>query len=190
MSFAVYEFYDNQRVPIYIGVTMNFGLRHRSHQSASPWYGEVAGYTLREFPTATEAAEAEVRLIAERQPRYNRERIGWSSTNWLRTVSHHPSHTPRSAPVQSRVPPPSKSCESLRTIRARRLLTARDVAKLASVAISTILLVETGEIVPRFATIRKIADALGMPPAEITEFAAAIEQVAHPPRTTPPKEES
>ena len=67
---------------------------------------------------------------------------------------------------------------TLKEARARRLLTVRDLAERAGVAPSTVYLAETGRSVPRFAVIRKLCDALGVEPAEVVEFAAAIEGTA------------
>lgn len=65
---------------------------------------------------------------------------------------------------------------TLKEARAARLLTMRELAEKAGVAPSSIYLIERGQSVPRFAMIRKIAAALDMNPADIAEFAAAIEE--------------
>ena len=64
----------------------------------------------------------------------------------------------------------------LREARLRRLLTLRGLAKEAGVALNTIQFAESGRQVPRFASMRKIAAALELEPAEIDEFRAAIER--------------
>ncbi len=64
---------------------------------------------------------------------------------------------------------------TLRELRAAKLLTIRDLADRAGVATRTIVQIEAGRLTPRFATMRKIAAALGAEPGEVTEFAAAIE---------------
>ncbi len=66
--------------------------------------------------------------------------------------------------------------QTLREARAARVLTIRELAALAGVSTRTIVQVEAGQIVPRFATLKKIASALGVEPAAITEFARAIEE--------------
>ena len=68
--------------------------------------------------------------------------------------------------------------QTLRETRAARVLTIRELAEAAGVSTRTIVQVEAGQIVPRFATLKKIAAALGVEPAEIVEFAAAIEAAA------------
>ncbi len=68
--------------------------------------------------------------------------------------------------------------QTLRETRAARVLTIRELATAAGVSTRTIVQVEAGQIVPRFATLKKIAAALGVEPAEITEFAAAIEETS------------
>ncbi len=65
--------------------------------------------------------------------------------------------------------------QTLRELRTGRLLTIRDLAEAAGVATRTIVQIEAGRLTPRFVTMRKIAAALGVEPAEIVEFAAAIE---------------
>ena len=66
--------------------------------------------------------------------------------------------------------------QTLREARAARVMTIRELAAAAGVSTRTIVQVETGQIVPRFATLKKIAAALGVEPAAITEFARAIEE--------------
>ena len=64
---------------------------------------------------------------------------------------------------------------TLKEARAARLLTVRGLAERAGVAFSTVHLIETGRSVPRFGVIEKLSRALGVEPAEVEEFAAAIE---------------
>lgn len=64
---------------------------------------------------------------------------------------------------------------TLKEARAARLLTVRGLAERAGVAFSTVHLIETGRSVPRFGVIEKLSLALGVEPAEVEEFAAAIE---------------
>jgi transcriptional regulator with XRE-family HTH domain len=67
---------------------------------------------------------------------------------------------------------------TLKEARAVRLLTLRALAERADVAVSTVHLIETGKSVPRFGVIQKLSAALGVEPQEVTEFAAAIEEIA------------
>jgi len=67
---------------------------------------------------------------------------------------------------------------TLREVRAARLMTVRSLAERAGVAFSTVHLIETGRSAPRFAVIEKLSAALGVEPAEVEEFAAAIAAVA------------
>jgi transcriptional regulator with XRE-family HTH domain len=64
---------------------------------------------------------------------------------------------------------------SLREVRAERLLTIRELAKLGSVAPSTIYLIESGRTIPRPVIVRRLAAALGVDPKEIDEFRRTIE---------------
>ncbi len=67
---------------------------------------------------------------------------------------------------------------TLKEARAARLLTVRALAERAGVAPSTVYLAENGRSAPRFEIIEKLSAALGVKPAEIEEFATAIEGVA------------
>ncbi len=64
---------------------------------------------------------------------------------------------------------------SLRELRAERLLSVRELARRASVAPSTIFLIETGRTIPRPRVARQIAEVLGVEPADVEEFCRRIE---------------
>ncbi len=68
----------------------------------------------------------------------------------------------------------------LRAARADRLLTIRELARLARVAPSTIYLIETGRATPRARVMRALASALAVSPHEIDEFRRAIEAAKVP----------
>ncbi len=68
--------------------------------------------------------------------------------------------------------------QTLKAARAARLLTVRALAERASVAPSTVYLIENGRSVPRFDAIQKLSAALEVEPRDIAEFQAAIEGVA------------
>ena len=55
----------------------------------------------------------------------------------------------------------------LRELRQQRVLSLRDLADKASVSKATIVNIEAGKIRPHPATIRKLAAALGIEPAEL-----------------------
>ena len=61
---------------------------------------------------------------------------------------------------------PPKHRLTLAQLRKRRALSATELAEKAEVAASSITRIENGQT-PRYATIRKIADALGVRPDEI-----------------------
>ena len=63
----------------------------------------------------------------------------------------------------------------LREARLRNFLSIRELASRAGVATRTIVQIEQGRQEPTYKTARKVAEALGMPPAEIDEFALMIE---------------
>ena len=64
---------------------------------------------------------------------------------------------------------------SLREVRAARLLSIRELAELASVAPSTVYLIETGKTIPRARVVRSLAAVLAVEPDEIDEFRLAID---------------
>jgi transcriptional regulator with XRE-family HTH domain len=71
---------------------------------------------------------------------------------------------------------------SLRHVRAERLLSIRELARQASVAPSTLYLIEAGRTMPRPRVVRCLAAVLGVEPNEVDEFRRAIEAVERPAR--------
>jgi transcriptional regulator with XRE-family HTH domain len=67
------------------------------------------------------------------------------------------------------------STTSLRAARAQRLMTIRELAKRASVAPSTVYLIEAGRTIPHLRVVRQLAVALGVQPLEIDEFKRTID---------------
>ncbi len=63
---------------------------------------------------------------------------------------------------------------TIRQLRQERLLTIRALAAGAGVSTRTVLLVEHGAQTPRPGTIKKLAAALGVEPAQVREFRAAM----------------
>jgi DNA-binding XRE family transcriptional regulator len=64
---------------------------------------------------------------------------------------------------------------SLRELRAERHFSIRELARLASIAPSTIYLIETGRTVPRQRVARQIAEMLGVDPMTVDELRRRIE---------------
>ena len=65
--------------------------------------------------------------------------------------------------------------EPLAAVRRRRLLSQRDLARQASVALSTIYLLEAGRTErATFKVMRAVSEALGVPPDSIEEFRRVI----------------
>lgn len=64
---------------------------------------------------------------------------------------------------------------SLRELRAERLLSIRELARRASIAPSTIFLIEAGRSIPRQRVARQLAEALQVDPMEIDELRRRIE---------------
>lgn len=57
--------------------------------------------------------------------------------------------------------------ENLKKVRTRRLLTQEELAERAGVSAATIVNIERNNQEPHFRTIRKVAKALGVDPAEL-----------------------
>lgn len=62
--------------------------------------------------------------------------------------------------------------------RRQKLMTMRDVAKIAGCGASTVYSIEAGTRTPSFTTIRKISAAMDVAPQEIDEFRAVIEDTS------------
>jgi transcriptional regulator with XRE-family HTH domain len=69
---------------------------------------------------------------------------------------------------------PESDARPLRELRAERLLSLRDLARLAGVALSTVYLIETGRSTPRRAAITRLSAALDIDPLAVAEFRRAL----------------
>ena len=67
---------------------------------------------------------------------------------------------------------------TLREERVRRLLSVRALAAQAGVSATTVHLLETGRRRPQFLTIERLSRALGVEPAAVDEFRAALDAAA------------
>ena len=68
--------------------------------------------------------------------------------------------------------------DELIELRRRRMLSQRELARLAGVTQPTIHYAETGKRVPHPGTLRRLAEALGVDPAVLTVGAEAAEELA------------
>jgi transcriptional regulator with XRE-family HTH domain len=59
--------------------------------------------------------------------------------------------------------------ERLRDLRKRALMSQRELAKRSGVGVTTIVRIERNQVEPQGATIRKLAEALGVQPRELFE---------------------
>ena len=66
------------------------------------------------------------------------------------------------------------AARTLGQLRRERLLTIRALAAAAGVSTRTVLQAEHGERTPQPGTIRRLAAALGVEPAQVREFRAAM----------------
>ena len=61
--------------------------------------------------------------------------------------------------------------ERLRDLRKRALMSQRELAKRSGVGVTTIVRIERNQVEPQGATIRKLAEALGVEPQELVRRA-------------------
>lgn len=61
--------------------------------------------------------------------------------------------------------------ERLKQIRRRKFMTQQELAEAAGVRWTTISQIENGHRIPRFSTIKALAAALGVDPAELVDAA-------------------
>ncbi len=63
---------------------------------------------------------------------------------------------------------------TLKQARTARMLTVRGLAAAAGVSLAAVHEVETGKRRPRFGTIKRLSDALGVAPESVSEFRAVL----------------
>ena len=66
----------------------------------------------------------------------------------------------------------------LREVRARKLLTAKELAEQSGVSEVLIYKLEAGAWLPSLPTVRKLSKVLAIGPEEVEEFKAAIDKAA------------
>ena len=64
--------------------------------------------------------------------------------------------------------------ERLRDLRKRALMSQRELAKRSGVGVTTIVRIERNQVEPQGATIRKLAEALGVEPQELVRTASDV----------------
>lgn len=67
----VYRFFDADDVLLYVGFTVSFPGRLGSHFSGSPWFSEVARWTLADLPDDVTGLAYEAETIRAERPIYN-----------------------------------------------------------------------------------------------------------------------
>lgn len=68
---ALYRYYDEQDIPLYIGIAGNVRRRQRSHISESAWMEFAARSTISRYSTRGEALKAEELAIQAERPLFN-----------------------------------------------------------------------------------------------------------------------
>ena len=69
---------------------------------------------------------------------------------------------------------PGSAPRHLRAVRAERLMSIRELAQRASVAPSTIYMIEAGRSLPQLAVVRRLAEVLDIDPQLVEEFRRSI----------------
>ena len=70
---AVYRYFDERVLPLYIGITGDLAEREQGHISASRWMELVASSTVTRYPNRYEALKAERLAIETEHPLFNRQ---------------------------------------------------------------------------------------------------------------------
>ena len=70
---ALYRYFDERTLPLYIGITGDLAIREQGHISASRWAELVASSTVTRYPTRRAALEAERAAIKGEQPLFNKQ---------------------------------------------------------------------------------------------------------------------
>jgi transcriptional regulator with XRE-family HTH domain len=58
---------------------------------------------------------------------------------------------------------------SVREQRVKRFMTQEELARKADISLRQVVRIERNEVEPRFSTIRKLAEALGIEPSELVD---------------------
>ena len=69
---------------------------------------------------------------------------------------------------------------NLRELRARKMLSMRELAKQSGVSLSSIYAMEAGRTIPRMDVVRKLVAFFQVDPMEVDEFRVAIEEASKP----------
>ena len=96
----------------------------------------------------------------------------------VRTLTDEEMEELAAAPELTPAPLPVAWAKSLRQIRHEHDLSLQALSRKSGAAYRTLSMIEHGERVPNWRTIRKISDALGVHPDEVREFAEAREAEA------------
>jgi transcriptional regulator with XRE-family HTH domain len=67
--------------------------------------------------------------------------------------------------------------KTVRTLRKRKGMTQEQLAEAADISVDFLSLVERGVNAPSFATLERLADALGVPVKELFEFSENLEGI-------------
>jgi predicted GIY-YIG superfamily endonuclease len=69
---ALYRIWGDADLPLYIGISKDFGTRWKQHAKQQPWWGEMRRLTVEWYDSRPEAEAAEVTAIRAEKPKYNK----------------------------------------------------------------------------------------------------------------------
>lgn len=69
----VYEAFDADGSPLYVGCTVNFGTRLQTHMTSSEWFSDAASFQITRHPDRATALAVETERIKELKPAHNRK---------------------------------------------------------------------------------------------------------------------
>ena len=73
---VVYEAYDREEQPLYVGLSRQLAKRMRSHFRSSGWWSEAESFVLTFFPCVDLMRHYELRQIRALKPAYNKPLTG------------------------------------------------------------------------------------------------------------------
>lgn len=69
---AVYRLFSRPGLLLYVGIAKDFVKRLGEHRKDKDWWHKVARIEIHTYPTRADARTAELQMIIDEQPRYNK----------------------------------------------------------------------------------------------------------------------
>jgi hypothetical protein len=74
----LYKHYGRDRKLLYVGISLSALQRLIQHRSDAEWFDQIHMIIVRKYPTRKAARAAELKLILDKNPPFNREKRPWS----------------------------------------------------------------------------------------------------------------